>query len=37
MLYKHTNARMFCDARPKLYIICNNVEKATQDELVNVI
>ncbi len=29
MLYKHTNARLFCDARPRLHVIRNDVEKIT--------
>ncbi len=31
MIYKHTNARLFCDARPRLHVIRNDVEKATLD------
>ncbi len=31
MLYKHTHARLFCDARPRLHVIRNNVEKVKLD------
>ncbi len=31
MLYKHTNAHLFCDASPRLHIIRNYVEKVTLD------
>ncbi len=29
LLYKHTNARLFCDACPRLHVIRNDVEKVT--------
>ncbi len=31
MLYKHINARLFCDVRPRLHVIRNDVEKITRD------
>ncbi len=31
MLYKHTHARLFCDARPRFRVIRNNAEKVTLD------
>ncbi len=31
MLYKQTNARLVCDVRPRLHVICNTVEKVTLD------
>ncbi len=31
MLYKQTKARLVCDVRPRLHVICNTVEKVTLD------
>jgi len=31
MLYKHTNARLVCDACPRIHIIRNDVENVTLD------